>query len=279
MQASSAELLAAARRRRCAVGAFNVYNMEGVKAVIGAAEALRSPVMLQIHPAALKFGGRLLVSLCLAAADQAAVPVSVHLDHCALAEVIGIALRDGMRSIMVDGSHLDYEANLAFTREQTALVHAYGGVVEAELGRIGGSEDGLSVLEWEARLTDPAKAADFVVGTGVDMLAVCIGNVHGPYHGEVRFDFDRLAAVRDAVSVPLVLHGTSGVPDDLVRRCIDMGVCKFNVNTEVREAYMNTFRQSHPDLLDALAAAVSAMQAVVSEKLRLFDAVGLADAL
>lgn len=145
MQVSSVELLTAARSHQCAIGAFNIYNMEGVKAVIGAAEALSSPVMLQIHPAALTFGGRPLVALCLAAADQATVPVSVHLDHCAEATVINTALDAGLRSIMVDGSHLDYGPNRVFTGEQTALVHAWGGVVEAELGRISGSEDGLSV--------------------------------------------------------------------------------------------------------------------------------------
>lgn len=128
-------------------------------------------------------------------------------------------------------------------------------------------------------MTDPARAADFVAQTGVDILAVCIGNVHGHYQGEVRFDFERLAAIRDAVSIPLVLHGTSGVPDALVRRCMELGVCKFNVNTEVRDAYMAALRQPQHDLLDALAAAVSAMQAVISEKLRLFNSAGLAAAL
>lgn len=279
MQVSSARLLAAARSHQCAIGAFNIYNLEGGKAVIGAAEALRSPVMLQIHPAALTFGERPLIALCLAAADQAAVPVSVHLDHCTSAVAISLALQAGMRSIMVDGSQLDYVANRAFTSEQTTHIHTRGGVVEAELGRISGSEDDLSVPEREARMTDPALAADYVAQTGVDMLAVCIGNVHGRYRGEVQFDFERLAAIRKSVSIPLVLHGTSGVPDDLVRRCIDLGVCKFNVNTELREAYINVLRQTHRDLIDVMTAAVAAMQAVVSEKLRLFNSVGLADAL
>lgn len=279
MHASTPALLAAARSHQCAIGAFNVYNLEGVNAVIAAAEALRSPVILQIHPAALAFGRRPLVALCLAAAEQAAVPVSVHLDHCSSAEVIGAALDDGLRSIMVDGSHLDDDANRAFTREQTARVHALGGVVEAELGRISGSEDGLSVPELEARMTNPALAASFVAATGVDMLAVCIGNVHGHYRREVRFDFPRLAALREAVSVPLVLHGTSGVPDALVQRCIELGVTKFNVNTEVREAYLAALRQGQGDLLDMMTGAVHAMQAVVSDKLRLFNSAGLADRL
>lgn len=277
MRISTAELLGVARSHRCAVGAFNIYNLEGVKAVIEAAEAVRSPVILQIHPAALEFGRRPLVALCVTAADQAVVPVSVHLDHCSSAEAIGIALEDGIRSIMADGSHLDYQANCAFTREQTMRIHAQGGVVEAELGRISGSEDGMSVSEREARMTDPALAADYVAQTGVDMLAVCIGNVHGRYAGAIRFDFQRLAAIREAVPVPLVLHGTSGVPDDLVRRCIELSVSKFNVNTEVREAYLAALRQPQRDLLNVMTGAVDAMQAVIRDKLRLFNSVGLAD--
>lgn len=279
MHAATVELLLAARSHQCAIGAFNVYNLEGVKAVIAAAEALRSPVILQIHPSALAFGRWPLVALCRAAAEQADVPVSVHLDHCSSAEVIGTALDAGLRSIMVDGSGLDYAANRDFTRQQATRIHALGGVVEAELGRISGSEDGLSVPEREARMTDPTLAADYVAAADVDMLAVCIGNVHGRYAGEVRFDFARLAAVRQAVTVPLVLHGTSGVPDALVRHCIELGVTKFNVNTEVREAYLAALRQGQGDLLDMMAGAVQAMQAVVSDKLRLFNSVGLADLL
>ncbi len=169
--------------------------------------------------------------------------MSVHLDHCSDPDVIRSALAAGLTSIMADGSHLDYEQNVAFTRAMVERVHAVGGVVEAELGRLAGTEDDLTVAEYEARLTDPVKAVDFVARTGVDMLAVCIGNVHGRYPRPPQFDFERLAAVRDAVSLPLVLHGTSGVPDDMVRRCIELGVCKFNVNTEVRQAYVAALRR------------------------------------
>lgn len=279
MKAQTRDLLQIARERGAAVGAFNVYNLEGAKAVIAAAEALRSPVILQIHPAALDYGGPPLVALCQTAAQEASIPAVVHLDHCASAAVIERALAAGMRSIMVDGSHLEYEQNRAFTAEQTQRVHQSGGVVEAELGRISGSEDGLAVSEREAHMTDPQRAAEFVQQTGVDMLAVCIGNVHGHYARPPHFDFERLAAIRDAVDLPLVLHGTSGVPDALVRRCIELGVCKFNVNTELRDAFVAALRSTEGDLLDLLKSSIRAMQAVVEQKLRLFNAVGLADSV
>jgi tagatose 1,6-diphosphate aldolase GatY/KbaY len=221
-----------------------------------------------------------LVALCLKAAEQASVPMAVHLDHCADPDVICSALASDLTSIMADGSHLDYEDNIAFTREMVGRVHAVGGVVEAELGRLAGTEDDLTVAEYEACLTDPDKAVDFVTRTGVDMLAVCIGNVHGRYPHPPQFDFERLTAIRDAVTLPLVLHGTSGVPNNMVRRCIELGVCKFNVNTEVRQAYMAALRSglagdTEIDLVPLMRAGMRAMGEVVAEKLRLFGSVRL----
>ncbi len=176
---------------------------------------------------------------------------------------------------MADGSHLSYPENVAFTAAMAALAHASGGAVEAELGRLSGTEDGLTVKDYEVLLTDPVQATDFVARTGIDALAVCIGNVHGRYQGEPALDFARLAAITDAVDVPLVLHGASGLPDAMVQRAIELGVCKFNVNTEVRDAYMNALREgldrsARPDLLDLLEHVTAAMQVVVSAKLRLF---------
>ncbi|MGH2410633.1 MAG: class II fructose-bisphosphate aldolase, partial [Chloroflexota bacterium] len=163
----------------------------------------------------------------------------------------------------------------AFTGGMADLAHARAAAVEAELGRLTGTEDDITVAEHAARLTDPAQAADFVARTGVDALAVCIGNVHGQYRGEPRLDFPRLAAIRAAVTIPLVLHGASGLPEPLVRRAIAAGVCKFNVNTEVRAAYLDALRAAmhgdeSPDLLEVMTRATKAMQAVVSTKLHLF---------
>jgi tagatose 1,6-diphosphate aldolase GatY/KbaY len=281
MLAPTMALLDAAEASGYAVGAFNVYNLEGVKAVVGAAEAERSPAMLQVHPSALAYGGAPLIALCLAAARAASVPLAVHLDHSSAAEDIRAALEAGAGSIMADGSHLDYAANVSFTREMAGLAHVRGAAAEAELGRLSGSEDGLTVAEYEARLTDPAQATAFLAATGADMLAVCIGNVHGRYWGEPRLDFGRLAAIRRAVAAPLVLHGASGLPAEQVGRAIALGVRKLNVNTEVREAYLTALRDAlgtpkPPDLIELMERAVAAMRVVVAEKLVLFGSAGAA---
>jgi tagatose 1,6-diphosphate aldolase GatY/KbaY len=274
-------LLRPAMAEGYAIGAFNVYNLEGVRAVIAAAEAAHSPAMLQLHPAALHHGGKPLVALCLEAARTASVPIAVHLDHSASPADIEAALSAGLTSVMADGSHLCYRDNLAFTRDMAARAQAHEAAIEAELGRLSGSEDALSVPEYEARLTDPEQAADFVTQTHIDALAVCIGNVHGRYQGKPRLDFERLAAIRQTVAVPLVLHGASGLPEALVQRAIRLGVRKFNVNTEVREAYVATLRQrlqapQTPDLLDLMQEVETAMQTVIAAKLRLFGSVGKA---
>lgn len=279
MQISLVELLRDADKSNYALGAFNIYNLEGLKAVMTAAEAEKSPVILQLHPSAFKFGGPALLAACTAAASASRVPVLVHLDHATNSADIESALEAGVPSVMADGSQHALQENIEFTRRISALAHARGAFVEAELGRLSGNEDGLSVPEYEAKLTDPHLAADFVSHTGVDTLAVCVGNVHGHYRGAPRIDFERLIAIKARVTVPLVLHGASGLSDELVWRAIDCGVRKFNVNTEVREAYLAALRESlqsgkSPDLIDVMNSAISAMQAVVVSKLRLFRSSG-----
>ncbi|MEL6152054.1 MAG: class II fructose-bisphosphate aldolase, partial [Chloroflexota bacterium] len=207
MLAKTADLLYAAQSGGYAVGGFNVYNLEGVKAVVTAAEANNSPALLQLHPGALAHGGEPLMALCLSAAQHSNAPVAVHLDHCSDAAVIGRSLAAGLPSVMADGSHLEYGENVSFVHAAVEQAQAVGAVVEGELGRISGTEDGLTVETMNARMTDPDEAADFVVQTGLDMLAVCIGNVHGRYPFPPQLDFERLAAIRACVEVPLVLHG------------------------------------------------------------------------
>lgn len=281
MLSSTRELLETARRHVYAIGAFNVYNLEGVQAVVQAAEAHSSPVMLQIHPSALKFGGSPLVALCLEAATVATVPIAVHLDHSTSAPDIQQALDAGMTSIMADGSHLPYEQNLEFTRAMTRLAHSKGAAVEAEIGRISGTEDGLTIAEKEAKMTDPEQAVEFVRATDVDALAVTIGNVHGEYKSPPRLDFARLEKIRQRIEIPLVLHGASGLPPEMISQSIQLGVCKFNVNTEVRQAYMQSLKAGIcaadlKDLVDSMAGAIAAMHSVISEKLELFGSVGKA---
>jgi tagatose 1,6-diphosphate aldolase GatY/KbaY len=275
MLASVRELLLTAQHGGYALGAFNVYNLEGVSAVVGAAESERSPVILQVHPTAMEAGGPALVALCLAAARQARVPVGVHLDHSTSIEQIQAALDLSVPSVMADGSHLAYSENVAFCREVVVRAHKTNAVVEVELGRLSGTEDGLTVPERNARLTDPTQAGRFIRETGADSLAVCIGNVHGRYRGEPVMEMERLAEIRRMVDVPLVLHGASGLPASTIRRAIDLGVCKFNVNTEVREAYLNCLARcmasdTKPDLTDLMKQAIRSMQSVVSAKLQEF---------
>ncbi|MBD2176560.1 class II fructose-bisphosphate aldolase [Pseudanabaena sp. FACHB-1998] len=281
MLSSTRELLETARRNAYAIGAFNVYNLEGVKAVVNAAEISRSPAMLQLHPSALKYGKLPLVRLCIESAKSATVPISIHLDHSTSAADIRLALDAGIRSIMADGSPMTYPENLKFTREMTMLSHKFKAVVEAEIGRISGTEDGLTIAEKEAKMTDPIQALEFVHQTQVDALAVTIGNVHGEYKSPPRLDFDRLEKIRSLIDIPLVLHGASGLPAEMIQRSIQLGVCKFNVNTEVRQAYMQALKleicgDSPKDLLEIAGEAISAMQEVIIDKLDLFGSIGKA---
>lgn len=281
MLVPTARLLREAQEDQYAIGAFNVYNLEGAQAVMAAAEDARSPVMLQLLPRAVELGGLPLIALCLKAADEATVPAAVHLDHSPSEKAIAAALAAGVSSVMADGSHLSYADNVVFTRAMNALAQSYGGLVEAELGRLSGTEDGLTVAEYEAKLTDPEQSEHFVTETDVGALAVCIGNVHGRYPRPPELDFDRLAQIGKHVSIPLVLHGTSGLPDGMIRQAINLGVCKFNVNTELRQAYLAAVGDylagtDAPELTDMMLAARSNMMSAVAAKLVLFGSGGRA---
>lgn len=274
-------LLEQARREKYAVGAFNIYNLEGALAVVQAAQELDSPVIIQILPSALAVTGTALIRLCLAAGDAADVPVSVHLDHCRSKTIIQSALKAGISSVMADGSMLDHAGNLAFTRDIVALAVTFGAGVEAELGRMTGTEDGIPCPTPTGEMTDPDLAADFVNRTGVQALAVCIGNIHGRYTAPPRLDFDRLLQINQRLDMPLVLHGTSGLPEEMIRTAIELGVCKFNVNTEVRSAYINRladlFNQGvAPELIRIINESIAAMKTPVKKNILLFGSAGKA---
>ena len=242
---SSKDLLLDARENHYAVGAFNVENMEMMQAVLAAAEAEHSPVILQTTPSTLKYADTTVFSaMARAMAEKAAVPVAMHLDHGSSVELCRQAVRDGYTSVMIDGSKLPLEENIALTRRVVEMAKSQWAEmnVEAELGRLGGKEDNVVVKEGEDIYTDPEEASRFVAETGVDSLAVAIGTAHGFYKGKPKLDFERLAQLRDAVPVPLVLHGSSGVPDEDVARAISLGVCKVNFATELRAAYTAAVR-------------------------------------
>ena len=238
MLVTSREILLDAQKNKYAVGAFNVENMEMVLAVVSAAEETRSPIIMQTTPGTLKFAGAdMYFANIKAAAQKASVPVACHLDHGNTFALAVQAFHAGYTSIMIDGSKLPLEENIALTKSVVDVCHAANIPVEAELGRVGGKEDDLDNTHTVNPYTDPDEAAEFVERTGCDFLAVGIGTAHGVYKGTPQVNFDVLGKIRELVSIPLVLHGTSGVPDDQVIQCVSMGMCKVNYATDLRIAY------------------------------------------
>lgn len=246
------QMLAAADKGGYAVGAFNVENMEMVMAVIKAAEELHAPAILQTTPSTIKYAGLpLYYANVKAAAAQAAVPIALHLDHGSSFALAMQALRVGYTSIMIDGSHESFENNIALTRAVVDACAASDIPVEAELGKVGGKEDDLDCTD--PGYTDPEDAVTFVDQTGVSSLAVAIGTAHGIYKGEPKLDVERLSEIRKRVEIPLVLHGASGVPEEMVRECIKRGISKVNFATELRIAYSNgikKFLRENPEAFD-----------------------------
>ena len=249
---TSEKMLLDAQAGGYAVGAFNVENMEMVKAVIAAAEEMRAPVMLQTTPSTIKYGTlATYAALVRTEAERAGVPVALHLDHGSSFELAVQALREGYTSIMIDGSHESFEDNIELTRRVTAAAKPNGIPVEAELGRVGGKEDDLEA-EGDTN-TDPEQAREFAARTGVSSLAVAIGTAHGFYVGTPVLDKERLSEIRKVVEIPLVLHGASGVPDEAVRESITLGICKVNFATELRIAFSNGVKKyigENPDVFD-----------------------------
>ncbi|KAK9211978.1 hypothetical protein WN943_001357 [Citrus x changshan-huyou] len=235
---------------------------------------------VRIHPSALKEGGLPLVACCVSAAEHSSVPITVHFDHGTSKLELMEAIVLGFDSLMVDGSHLPFKDNISHTKYISFLAHSKGMLVEAELGRLSGTEDGLTVEDYEAKLTDVNQAEEFIDETDIDALAVCIGNVHGKYPSSgpnLKLDLLKdLHALSSKKGVLLVLHGASGLSAELIKGCIERGVRKFNVNTEVRKAYMDSLSRPKSDLIHLMASAKEAMKAVVAEKMRLFGSSGKA---
>lgn len=247
------QMLAKAQQGGYAVGAFNVENMEMVQAVVEAAEELRSPVILQTTPSTLNYAPpELFLAIARAMAESADVPVAMHLDHGDGLDIAIHSLKAGYTSIMIDGSHGTLEENIALSRSVVDECRFFGVPVEAELGKVGGKEDDLDGGDANP-YTDPHQAAHFVELTGVDFLAVAIGTAHGIYKNTPKLDKQRLSEIRERVSIPLVLHGTSGVADEDVKDCISRGICKVNYATDLRIAFSNgvkAYIADNPDVYD-----------------------------
>ena len=292
------EMFAAAYAGHYAVGAFNVNNMEIVQGIMRAASEEKSPVILQVSAGARKYAGQTYIMKLVEAAlaEDPAGPVVVHLDHGPSFEMCKDCIDGGFTSVMIDGSHLPYEENIALTKQVVDYAHPRGVWVEAELGKLAGVEEHVSSAEHV--YTDPDEAVDFVRRTGCDSLAVAIGTSHGAYKfkGEAKLDFTRLEAISALLpEYPLVLHGASsvpqefvelcnqyggqvggarGVPEEMLRKAAGMGVCKINVDTDIRLALTASIRQflsERPEQFDPrayLAPAREAVRNMVAHKIR-----------
>jgi fructose-bisphosphate aldolase class II len=299
------ELMVPARKNGYAIPALNVQNLESLTAVAEAAVEEKSPVILAISPSVVKYAG-LPYIFCMAktAAQNAPVPMSIHLDHGEDFEIASRCVEAGFTSVMIDGSFLKLEDNIALTKKVVAMAHPKGVSVEAELGKLAGVEE-RTVEEKDAILTDPENAKEFVEQTGVDTLAVAIGTSHGAYKfkSEAKLDIERLRIISQKVSIPLVLHGASSVPPQLtekankygaqlgnakgnsieeIQKAIPLGIAKVNVDTDLRLAFLGAVREvlaNSPKEFDPrkiLGPAKAAMKEVAKTKMQQFGSAGKA---
>ncbi|AEM77718.1 class II fructose-1,6-bisphosphate aldolase [Thermoanaerobacter wiegelii] len=271
------KMLEDAKKNKYAVGAFNIHNLETLKAVVKTAAEMESPLILQTTPGTIKHAGEdYIAAMAEVASEKYDIPIALHLDHGNSFELVVKCIRAGYTSVMIDGSMLPYEENVELTKKVVEVAHAAGVTVEAELGSIVGVEDDIYVKEEKSAFTDPEMAADFVEKTGVDSLAIAIGTAHGMYKGEVKLDFERLKEIASLVDIPLVLHGASGVPDELVKKAIALGICKLNIATELKIPFANAIKEvfkNNPDESDPrkfLAPGEKAIEEIVKEKIKLF---------
>ena len=296
-----------------AIGAFNINNMEIIQGVVAAAKAQNSAVILQVSKSALKYAHpKYLKAMVDAAIEATGLDIALHLDHGSDFEVCKDCIEYGFTSVMFDGSHLEYEENVAQTKKIVEYAHERGIVVEAELGKLAGVEDEVNVDAAHATYTDPDQAVDFVKRTGVDSLAIAIGTSHGAYKfkGEAKLDFDRLATITEKLEAagfhnyPIVLHGASsvdqrcvamcneyggniagakGIPAEMLRKASSMAVCKINMDTDLRLAMTAAVRKSFGDEPAAfdprgyLGAGRALIQELVEDKIK--NVIGSTDSM
>ncbi|MFJ1991360.1 class II fructose-bisphosphate aldolase [Streptomyces asiaticus] len=271
---ATGEIVGAAARAGLGAGAFNVIQIEHAQAIVAGAEAAGAPVILQISENAVRYHGALAAvgRATVEVARAARVPVAVHLDHATGPELVREAVDLGFGSVMFDASALDYDANVAATAEVAAGCHAHGVWVEAELGEVGG-KDGVHA---PGARTEPAEAAAYVAATGVDALAVAVGTSHAMVVKAAVVDLPLVAALRAAVPVPLVLHGSSGVPEADLTRAVEAGLTKVNIATHLNVAYTRAIRDhlaGHPEVVDPRRYVAAGREAVAREVARLLKLV------
>lgn len=274
---SMKEMLLQARKGKYGVGNFDVFNLELLKGVMQAQKELKAPIILAYGPPFQKYSPLVpFTRLMLAFAEETELPVVIHLDHANTMEQVKEAVEAGFNSVMIDASALSFEENIKITKEVVQFCHPLNIPVEAELGHVG--DEGHYDLN-DYGYTNPALAEEFVARTGIDALAVAIGNAHGVYSSEPKINYEILAAVRAAVGVPLVLHGASGIPDDDIIRCTQMGITKINIHTELLLAAMDSFRKDMASAANYYTMSAHHTDAVMErtkEKIRLFGSDGKA---
>jgi len=272
---STREMLIKAQKDGYAVPAFNIHNMETLQVVVETAFEMRSPVIIAGTPSTISdyAGPDYIKAMAEVAAGKYNIPIAIHLDHFEDVPVIKKDIDIGFRSCMIDASKEAFEKNIEIVKDVVEYAHKFDTTVEAELGKLGGKEDDLVVDEKDSMYTNPDDAVEFVNRTGVDSLAVAIGTAHGLYKGKAKLDFDRLVEIRKKVSVPLVLHGASDVPDELVKKAISLGICKVNIATDLKIPFSNEVKKyfiANPDANDPrkyMTPGKEAMKEIVKHKI------------
>jgi fructose-bisphosphate aldolase, class II len=300
------DMYKSANAQRYAIGQFNVNNLEFIQAALEAAEEMKSPIILAASTSAIKYAGfDYLVNMVRTGTAKMNAPVALHLDHGASVEDALKCIEGGFTSVMIDASHHSLDENIRITKEVVKLAHPKHIAVEAELGRLGGIEDNVAVSEKEAFLTDPDDAVRFVKESECDALAVAVGTSHGAYKfkGEAKLAFDRIDIIKKRVKIPLVLHGASGVgqellekaqkygaklpgakgvPDEAYKQAITLGINKINIDTDLRLAWVGSVREIlaiKPDEFDPrkiLGPAREAIKKIIIDKIKLFGSAGKA---
>jgi fructose-bisphosphate aldolase class II len=264
-----------AQRGKYAVGAFNTSDLETTKAIIAAAEALKSPVIVQVSEKAISYAGLEEISeIVQQAAKKSFVPIGLSLDHGSNLEIVSKCAREGFTAVMFDGSKLTFSENAILTAQAVKIAHSYGATCEGELGNVSKTRD-------EKKFTNPLEVPQFVRETGVDFLAVAIGSSHG-HEAEEELDIDLLRKIRRKTSIPMVLHGGSGVAEKDIKKAIINGICKINIDTDIRHTFTKAIHEISKkfsdleDPRDIMKKVMAEIQIIVEEKIRVFGSDGKA---
>lgn len=268
------EILKNTRKDKFAVGAFNIHCLEMIPAMVKAAEAKNSPIILQVSPTTCKYiGTELLVNVVKTLANEVNVNVALHLDHTKEFEMIKEAIDNGFSSVMIDASALPLEENIAKTKQVVEYASKHGVSVESELGTIGGTEEGVAVNDGKIKYTRPEDAVKFVEATGIDALAIAMGTSHGQFKSKAKLSFEVLKNIHEVTNIPLVLHGGTGVAEEDLKKCIAGGICKVNVGTELNVAWVTAAKEDfekakvNDSCRDLVIPSNDAVQEVIEHKI------------